>query len=114
MGHDDEVNSVVFNPDGKKIASASLDGTVKLWTRERQLHLSLMGHKGEVYSVSFSPDGKTIASASQDKTVILWNLEDLQLDRLMQDACDWVGDYLKYNSKVEESDRSLCDGIGEK
>jgi hypothetical protein len=30
----------------------------------------------------------------------------------MQDACDWVGDYLKYNA--EESDCTLCDGIGEK
>jgi WD40 repeat protein len=114
MGHDDEVKSVVFNPDGKKIASASSDRTVKLWTREGQLLQTLMGHKGKVYSVSFSPDGKTIASASQDKTVILWNLEDLQLDRLMQDACDWVRDYLKYNSKVKQSDRTLCDDINEK
>lgn len=71
----------------------------------------LAGHNGTVWSVSFSPDGKMIATASSDKTVILWNVEDLHLNKLMRDACDWVGDYLLYNSKVEQSDRHLCDGI---
>jgi len=41
-------------------------------------------------------------------------LEDFRLDQLMQDACDWVGDYLKNNSKVEQSERTLCNGIGKK
>jgi WD40 repeat protein len=49
-----------------------------------------------------------LASASDDKTVRLWNLADLQLDKLMQKACNQVGDYLKYNA--QESDRTLCDG----
>jgi WD40 repeat protein len=49
-----------------------------------------------------------LASASDDKTVRLWNLADLQLDKLMQNACNQVGDYLKYNA--QESDRTLCDG----
>ena len=112
IGHDDQVQSVAWSRDGNMIASASLDRTVKLWSREGQPLQTLKGHNGEVYSVAWSPDSKTIASASQDKTVILWNLKDLQLDRLMEDACDWVRDYLKNNSKVEESDRTLCDGIG--
>ncbi len=112
MGHDDKVMSVAWSRDGNKIASASNDGTVKLWSSEGKPLQTLMGHKGQLYSVAWSPDGKTIASASQDKTVILWNLEDLQLDKLMQDACDWVGDYLKNNSKLEESDKHLCDGVG--
>jgi hypothetical protein len=33
---------------------------------------------------------------------------------LFRDDCDWMGDYLKNNSEVEESDRTLCDGIGKK
>jgi len=44
--------------------------------------------------------------------VILWKLEDLQFNQLMQDACDWVRDYLKNNPTVEESDKHLCDGVG--
>ncbi|MEQ9667945.1 hypothetical protein [Coleofasciculus sp. G2-EDA-02] len=37
------------------------------------------------------------------------NLEDLTLDALMHRACDWVGDYLKYNAP--ESDKFLCDTV---
>jgi WD40 repeat protein len=114
IGHTDWVNSVVWSPDGDMIASASLDGTIKLWSVQTDkmlvLRQTLVGHKAAVNSVVWKPDGKMIASASQEGTVILWNLEDLHLDKLMQDACEWVGDYLKYNS--QESDRHLCGGVG--
>jgi WD40 repeat protein len=110
--HKDRVFSVSFSPDGNTIASASGDKTIQLWTKQGKPLQTLTGHDQQVNSVSFSPDGKSIASASDDKTVIVWNLADLQLNKLMGDACDRVGDYLKYNS--QESDRTLCDGIGKK
>ncbi len=113
-GHTDGVTSVSFSNDGKTIATLSFDKTVKLWSVEGKELLTLTGHTDGVYSVSFSPDDKMIASASDDETVILWNLADLQLDELMVNACDWVRDYLKNNPDVEEGDRYLCDGIGEK
>ncbi|NMF67518.1 WD40 repeat domain-containing protein, partial [Brasilonema octagenarum] len=78
-GHSDPVLSVVFSPDGKTIATASRDKTVKLWNLSGQELLSLKGHSGPVYSVVFSPDGKTIATASDDKTVKLWNLSGQEL-----------------------------------
>ncbi len=107
-GHENWVISVAFSPDGKTIASAS-DKTLRLWNREGELLHSLSGHENWVISVAFSPDGNTIASASTDKTVRLWNLDDLTLDALMQEACDWVGDYLKYHAP--ESDKFLCDEV---
>ncbi|AFY41327.1 AAA-like domain-containing protein [Nostoc sp. PCC 7107] len=75
-GHSDWVSSVVFSPDGKTLASASVDKTIKLWNRETGKVIStLEGHSDWVRSVVFSPDGKTLASASVDKTIKLWNRE---------------------------------------
>ena len=71
-GHEAEIASVSFSPDGSIIATASGDKTVKLWSREGQLLQTLQGHSDAVTSVSFSPDGRTIATASRDKTTKLW------------------------------------------
>ena len=72
--HTDSVTSVSFSPDGKTLASASHDNTIKIWNlTDKKLLQTLTGHKDWVLGVSFSPDGKTIASASADKTVKLWN-----------------------------------------
>jgi len=81
-GHTEAVTSVSFSPDGKTIASASLDGTVKLWNTEGKLLHTLQSHTSGVSSVSFSPDGKMFASVSSDKTVKLWNTEGKLLKTL--------------------------------
>ena len=68
------VMSVAFSPDGKTLAAASYDMTVKVWDVATAKRTTLQGHTHAVYSVAFSPDGKTLASASGDKTVRLWDL----------------------------------------
>jgi hypothetical protein len=60
-GHGDDVTSVSFSPDGKTLASASKDATIKLWSLDGRVMKTLTGHSGDVTSVSFSPDGKTLA-----------------------------------------------------
>ena len=74
-GHTGRINSVVYSPNGKTIATASDDTTVKLWNTDGNLWQTLKGHEKPVVSISFSVDSKVLATASLDHTVRLWNTD---------------------------------------
>jgi WD40 repeat protein len=69
-----KISDVNFSPDGQTLASASYDGTVKLWNvASGKKVITLYQHSGYVSSVSFSPDGERIASANADKSIKIWS-----------------------------------------
>ncbi len=114
-GHTDSVLGVKFRSNFPMIASASVDKTIKLWQWDDNkaiLDTTLMGHSAAVQSIDFSPDGNTLASGGNDRAVILWNKHSiLNPNDLLVHGCNWVGNYLKHNRAIEDSDRTLCDGI---
>ncbi|MBM4072136.1 MAG: hypothetical protein FJ271_24900 [Planctomycetes bacterium] len=74
-GHSRDVVAVVFSPGGDLLASASKDGTVRLWdVNNGQQRKVFEGHKEPVVALAFSPAGKVLASASHDGTVRLWDI----------------------------------------
>jgi WD40 repeat protein/tetratricopeptide (TPR) repeat protein/tRNA A-37 threonylcarbamoyl transferase component Bud32 len=84
-GHSLPVYSVCWSPDGRRLASASADQTVKVWDAQTgQETLTLRGHTAFVTSVCFSPDGRRLASASYDNTVKVWDAQTGQEARNLQ------------------------------
>jgi WD40 repeat protein len=75
MKHDDQVWGAQFSPDGKRIVTASLDGTARVWDAATGWPLSeRLHHLGKVFTALFSPDGERVLTASSDGTARVWDV----------------------------------------
>ena len=80
-GHTTWINDIEISPDDSLIASASSDGTIRLWDFETGAEIGILeGHENDVWALSFSPDGRQLASAGTDGRIILWDVEAQAID----------------------------------
>jgi WD40 repeat protein/serine/threonine protein kinase len=84
-GHTGGILAMAFTKDGRRIATGSIDGTVRLWDAVRGQEIyTIPAHATDITRVAFSPDERWIASAGVDRTVKLWDVKGRQLVRTLQ------------------------------
>lgn len=72
--HDDIATTARFSPDGKMLATAGKDETIKIWDLSTgSQRMSLKGHTDQIWRVAYSPDGRSLASAGWDCRVKVWD-----------------------------------------
>ncbi|WBW75542.1 notchless-like ribosome biogenesis protein Rsa4 [Schizosaccharomyces osmophilus] len=85
-GHQKVVNYASFSPDGRHIATASFDSSVRLWDAKTGKFLAtLRGHVAAVYQCAWSTDSRLLVSSSQDTTLKVWDVRTKKL------KCDLPG-----------------------
>jgi WD40 repeat protein/serine/threonine protein kinase len=71
-GHSDRVLALSFSPDGKRLASSSVDRSVRLWSvTEQRAVTTFTNFTGVMWGLEYSPDGQVIAAAGWDQRIYL-------------------------------------------
>jgi WD40 repeat protein len=81
--HDSTIYRVVFSPDGRTLATASRDGTAKLWDVATGQLKATFRHQAAVVRLAFTPNGRVLATGSRDTTARLWDVSTGQAIALL-------------------------------
>lgn len=73
-GHRAPIAALAVSPDGARLASASWDHTIRIWSLDDGAQQVLEGHAQNVNGVAFTPDGRSLVSAGYDRELRIWPL----------------------------------------
>ncbi|CAH1790210.1 unnamed protein product [Owenia fusiformis] len=106
--HTREVKAVCASVDGRYLASASSDGTIKVWDlrREKQIN-TLVGHQDEVWCTTISADNEIIVSGSQDGSIRLWRL------KTGKEICNYHAAVDVFSVKISNDNKTIV-ALGDK
>src|SRR5437867_532117 len=93
MKHESWVYSAQFSPDDRRVVTASLDGTARLWDAASGKPIGQPMKHDSVSSAQFSPDGQRVVTASGDGTARLWDAA----------SGKQVGEPMKHQGEVESA-----------
>ena len=89
-GHTNWVFTVTYSPDESRLASASADGTVRIWELSTGICLQVLTHEHWVIRTLFSPDGRYLIVSGMSSAIYIWDTISGQLMQTLTGHLDWV------------------------
>jgi WD40 repeat protein len=74
IDHSDPIQSLAFSPDGNKLASSDLSGTIKLWQTNTGEMTGTLKEHSTLVKLAFNPQDQTLVSGSFDDTIKVWQV----------------------------------------
>ena len=116
-GHTSSVSGIAISPNGRILASASIDNTARLWNLDNGQPIgSPIQHTDAVDCLSFLTDGKQLATGCWDKNAYTWDIsaivEEAGLSELLNPNVSWLTishPLYRLNTLSKDGDRSFLD-----
>lgn len=96
IGHTRGVNAAQWSPDGKWIATASLDGTARIWEAASGELVAALEHPGGVEDLAWSPNSTHLATTSRGGSIGVWEVASKSFQQL-SNPDGYIFNYLSWS-----------------